>query len=519
MNCHVENQALPHADFEDVNTLVAGVRKRFLSKPPMKNRPLMRKLKRFVRGWLRKNMKPLAPDTDLTFEHWLEQTSYPLWRKEELRKAYLELPNLKDPKKKYLQCKSFMKDEHYTAYKHARAINSRTDVFKCAVAPIFKAIEKELFKRKEFIKKVPVLERAAYIRDMLYRPGSKYIATDYTSFEALFDSILMDCVEFELYDFMTEFLPGGEEFMELCRDVIGGRNRCQFKRFAVEVTATRMSGEMNTSLGNSFANLMLMLFACKEAGSKAYGVVEGDDGLFRIEGPVPKTSFFEDMGLIIKLQEFDKLEHASFCGLVFDIDNLVICADPLKTMTSFGWASRNYLRVRNSRIQALLRCKALSLAYQYPGCPIVGELAHHVLRRTSHVRKSQIDSLINSRLVTTWRREQYLEAVAHDIPYKPVANSTRFLVEDVFGCPVSTQLYYEKYFKSDPEIQPIPGVMVEHVTHPHWSHYARNYVFDKDVHSKDLFYPGELWQQRGDPGWKDLDGTPLISHHASVNWH
>lgn len=323
-----------------------------------------------------------------TFGDWLDDTPYT-----ESRKAQLEVANdeclanggiWSDPK--YTAVKSFMKDETYTDYKYPRAINSRHDAFKCACAPFFKAIEKELFKLPFFIKKVPVRDRPAYILERLYAPGAKYIATDYTAFESLFTKeLMMDC-EFILYEYMTANLAEGRTWFAMIRKVLGGINRLAFKHFILELVATRMSGEMCTSLGNSFCNLMAALFILAECGTRnAVGVVEGDDGLFRVDKRVPTIQDFADLGLNIKIELHDDVATASFCGLIFDRDDLANVTDPREVLASFGWTSAKYLRASDRTHKMLLRAKALSLLYQYPGCPILQPLALWAMRHTDDI--------------------------------------------------------------------------------------------------------------------------------------
>ena len=174
---------------------------------------------------------------------------------------------------------------------------------------------------------MPVPDRPQHIIDKLWLPGSSYVATDYTAYESHFVAELMEAIEFVLYEHMTQHLKEGPRFMELMRGVLAGKRKAQFKYFDVEVNATRMSGEMNTSLGNGFANLMLFEFACHKVGSECVGVVEGDDGLFRVNGPIPPSNLFESLGFTIKAVTHERLETASFCGMVFDVEDRVNVSD------------------------------------------------------------------------------------------------------------------------------------------------------------------------------------------------
>lgn len=455
LGCHVVGAALPHPDPDDPLTLEAGVRKRFAFRPPEPKPGILEALRGFVRKFARKHLVPLAPDSDTTTATWLGSTPYPMWRREELMKKMEKCLTLEEH---HMRCKSFMKDECYPEWKHARAINSRTDEFKCTVGPIFKLIEKEVFQLPWFIKKVPIHDRPKYILERLYVPGSKYMATDYTAFESLFTADLMKACEFELYDYMTSKLPQHEEFMRLVREVLAGKNTCDFKFFTVQVLATRMSGEMCTSLGNGWSNLMFMLFLTERKGGRAIGVVEGDDGLFRVDGPAPTSEDFKDLGLVIKLEMHDELESASFCGLIFDREDLVNVANPLDELVSFGWCQSRYAQSSPKVKLMLLRCKALSLAHQYPGCPILSSLAQYGLRVTRSVRFYMRGFMERQGShLSSWVREQYLSAISDEAKVRvvPPPMRTRLLVERQFGVTVAMQLAIEHHLDNLHELKPL----------------------------------------------------------------
>lgn len=455
LGCHVVGVVLPHPDPDDTLTVEAGVRKRFAFKPPDAKPELLEDLRKFVRRFVRKNLSPLAVDSDTSVEAWLETTHYPKWRRDELMAKMEECVALEEH---HFRCKSFVKDECYPTWKHARAINSRTDEFKCTVGPIFKLIEKAVFQLPWFIKNVPVAERPKYIFDRLFNPGCRYVETDYTAFESLFTADLMAAVEFELYDYMTSHLPQHGQFMDLVRKVLAGKNTCEFKTFTVSVLATRMSGEMCTSLGNGFSNLMFMLFLCEKLGSTTVGVVEGDDGLFMVDGPIPTTQDFADLGLVIKLQAHDALEEASFCGLVFDPEDLVNVTDPREELATFGWCSSRYARSRDKIKLMLLRCKSLSLAHQYPGCPILSSLAQYGLRVTRSVRYYMRGFMEKQGShLSGWLREQYLNALSDEARIKLVSPPirTRLLVERKFGVTVGEQKRIESMLDCLHELRPL----------------------------------------------------------------
>lgn len=474
LGCHVDGAALPHADPGDSVTMAAGVQKRIGAKLPKPNPVKLRKLRRFVRRWIRKNLKKLSPDCDVSFETWLSKTHYPEWRKNELREKWLNMVSIFE----HLKVKVHMKDEVYEEYKHARGIYSREDEFKCYVGPIFKLIEEVLYENGHFIKHVPVAERGKYVFNRLYRVGATYFATDYTTFEASFVAEIMEVCEFELYSYMVEDLPTGSDWLSLVTVVLMGINHCVYKHFTFNVPATRMSGEMNTSLANGFTNLMVFLFLAEERNCKDVdGVVEGDDGLFVVTGDAPTSEDFAEIGFNIKMEQHEELSHASFCGLVFDLNDQIVVTDPISTLVQFGWVNRQYARSGRRTLMTLLRCKSLSFAHQYPGAPIIQSLAKMGLLLT---RSYCVTDFVKRSKMNGWERDQLLAAIKDE---KGVIDkltdpgmATRFLVESKYGVLVEHQLIIEKYLDNKKDLSPICHPIIDLYIKPVWRHYFDNYV-------------------------------------------
>lgn len=481
---HVAGVCPPKPDLRDTKSSAEGSIKRLLREVPRLDRSLLRQLKKYVKRFCRKHLVPLAPDCDTSVEAWLKTTTYTEAQKAELRLEfqYLEL-NGGVLTTKDKRCKSFVKDEFYIAYKHFRQINARPNRYKVKVGPIFKLIEKAVFAHPAFIKKVPINERPQYILDMLERLGATYVATDYTSFEALFSPELMDAVEFQIYEYMTQYLPEGKEFMKIVRATQGGRNICLFKEYKTEVSGRRMSGEMCTSLGNGITNLLVMLFLCERLGSKCIGVVEGDDGLNSVVGAVPTEEDFARLGMIIKLEKHTRIETASFCGMVFDAEEKCNVTDVRKAMATFGWTPERYVNASNKTLTHLLRAKAFSLVHQYAGCPVLQALGHSVLRRTAHLGKVTRSIHIAARNMNAYEKEKLL-AFGNVIPDPVVVGpKTRSLVEELYGVTIPQQLQLEAYFEQVEIIEPIPQMGVEYPQEwtDYWMRYSAVWTKGKQV--------------------------------------
>jgi hypothetical protein len=266
-------------------------------------------------------------------------------------------------------------------YKHARGINSRSDEFKCFSGPFFKLIESIVYAHPAFIKHVPVRERPKYIVDMLGGFPGPFLETDYSQFEKHFTPDVMEVIEMELYSYMLAEFPYA---LGVIKSAMMGTNHCNFKKFRIDIDGRRMSGEMCTSLGNGFSNLMLADFIATDKGGVITGVVEGDDGLFFSSVPITSADFLE-LGFEIKMLVHNNLLHSSFCGLVMSKD-LCTMTDPRKVLMNIGWTHSPLMFGGHKVRMGLLRAKALSLAYEHPRCPILSCLALRLLTYTSGFR-------------------------------------------------------------------------------------------------------------------------------------
>lgn len=503
-----KHSVAPHVDSQDTNTRTMGLMKRIGAvMPEVKDPNFYSDLKEYVLTWLKaRQIRPLTDQDDLSFETWLTKTNYPLWRREELikvKETTLKL-NANNGKGDYRHfgIKIFTKDETYVDYKHARLIFARSDAAKCYFGPYFKAIEERIFDlstNPEFVKHVPVAERGRYVYDKLFVPGAKYIATDYSSFEAHFTKQLQDSCEMVLYKYMLENRSDFEEVFKTMRETLTGRNDFYGQNVEGSVKACRMSGEMNTSLGNGFTNLMLMSYICHKLNLPCNGVVEGDDGLFSFpDGYHPTSQHLRDIGCNIKLEEFDELNQASFCGLVFDLEDKEVITEPIDVLSTIGWLSRRYLMSRRNTQTSILRAKALSALCQYPACPLVSELARKICTLT---KSYDIRKYYNSRNVGWWERTQ-LEQVLKDPKFyktiKPIGLKTRILVERVYGIPINVQLASEERIRNISTLDEIFLPELLPYVPKSYYHYANTYTWElqrENVRANIEFSPSSLGDQ------------------------
>lgn len=441
--------------------------------------------------WLETWIPPLNENQIFDFNEWLNDTNYPAWRKAELIDCYNETLDMPDPylNPKVSEVNAFPKSERYPTFKEFRGIYSRSDYFKVLAGPIFKSIEHMLysictgvdglitFEKDEkhtetFIKHVPVQDRAEHVIKKLNIDGCKFLATDYTAFEKHFTKEVMEMIEFRLYLHCFKSIP--LQLLELMKimGIISGTNEIRFKDFKAFLEACRMSGEMNTSLGNGFSNFFIFRFIMIMLNNTCYdGVFEGDDALACYVGTTPEEKHYAAIGFTCKIVTVYRISEASFCGLIFDPQDMISIADPIKILLNFGWSSDAYVGAGvRTRLQ-LLKGKTLSLIFQYPGVPVIQPFARKLLSLFNDRMKpntSQFNRYYDKTLVALIEKGR--------IPSpRPILPRTRLLMEEVFGVTVDEQICLEQYFETFTEI---PTSYHNDVILGHCSHNQRMF-YDK----------------------------------------
>jgi len=413
-------------DRKDLETLSRGLRKRLLRDLPEARPGFYAEFKGHVKKWLRDHVKPVDA---MEFSDWIaSETSYNEARKEELRVANELNRGRRPPMRVSHKVSSFPKLESYPQYKECRWINSRHDRFKAYAGRFIKPIEEELYKDHHFIKHVPIPERPKLVSG-LRKSGYRYYENDYKAYESSFVKELMLSCECQLYKWALQKYPEDAAYII---KVATGRNKLRTRAgVRVEVEARRMSGDLFTSLGNGFSNFMLLDYLATRNDFAWDGFVEGDDGLFATSKPLSKE-MFEECGFNVEINEVRDPCLAHFCGMTFASSGQCI-KDPRRVFQTFGW-THSFVHAGDAVMEELLKCKALSLCYEMPQCPIVGALGRAALIRTDHVH------------IKHWEDHYGMNRNAlidFEVPAFCPDNETRAIFEEKFHIPISTQIAIE----------------------------------------------------------------------------
>lgn len=459
----------PTSETKDPAALLFGGARRAFVRLPDPDYEVLQEIKMSTKSWLKENMTPIFREPDV--EEYLSEITVPLFKKEDIRQGYefymthwnlLDriakwhytssvndwVPSVHQWKpssspftksemllyKKFTQVGEFAKTEFYPSVKPTRGINASGGGVKSLVGPYFHAIEKKLFALPWFIKKIRNEDRITHILTM-HKPGFSTQSSDFSSFEGSFNRIVQECIEYELYDYM---FPRSHKFKLWNRTLISPRFITN-KNFSVITDTCRMSGETNTSLGNGFSNLMLMLYALKKHGNKDIkGVIEGDDGLFVFKGPGVPQDFFVKAGFKVKLCK-TSLNTASFCGMIFDLENKVIMADPYYALAASGF-SFSAVGASRSTVISLTCAKGLSMMFQYAGCPLLTAWGARMYRTglelsgmsDEAMREKLIKYYSTSQKVDQWERDKMLAALQGRKALE-IQSGTRLLFEQLYG--------------------------------------------------------------------------------------
>lgn len=268
--------------------------------------------------------------------------------------------------------------------------------------------------------------------------------------------------------------------------VVSDLNKIKFSDVTVTIPSTRMSGEMNTSLGNGLVNFIIINYISEVLHKTDVTLfVEGDDSIYKTLAKITAQDF-TDCGFTCELSTVETISEASFCGLIFDTETYTVIADPIKYILKTPWMMRRWMRASDKAQFGILKCKALSLLWQFPGCPIIQAYAYYLYRNTYKysVPKSYLDYVKNS-YGSDHAEFDFITDVDDHIrtctPTRPVAVSTRLLMARVYKISIEEQLYLEDLFMNKPDFGPFYDPVIYSFTTPVQQHFYEHHVIETDL--------------------------------------
>lgn len=485
--------AMPKCDPRDPSTVAAGMLYRLAREVPKRDHKLFYEFWQWTYARHRRLYVPLEPTCDLSFETALASSSYTEKEKQLFRDALLNAPPFSavEIREKWAG-KCFVKDEAYADFKHARIITGRDDFVAAYVMPLHTQIERAIFQRATFIKKIPVHLRPEYLRgqysgereglpgavegdDSVFQHLLEYFIGDFESYESLIELVyvsdvpeyhpedprwycfrapacfgkapgggprwllpgLQTACEKDLFDWMTSRLVGlatdpveEPSYVEKVREFSYPRPGVRAK-----FEAKQLAAMLSPSVRNSG----------DRQTSWGNGTTTDDVTTFLKEKHPDRKLVdqdFADLGLACKSKYTDVPGEATFCGLTYHDHDRQAVRDPRPVLAKLGWSKLTYVGAGPTTKLFLMYMKGLSLTYEMPQCPVLGAVGRSIVRQLQWTYTPQRYRRFISGL-NSYERSTY-DKILQSTPgsFAPTLG-TRQLVERLYDIPVPKQLALE----------------------------------------------------------------------------
>jgi hypothetical protein len=451
----------PKLDTQHTETLFAGCQHRQACTVPPVTATLkeQKELRRFVFLFLKKFVSQLKPEDVESYEVWAQRQKDD---RDSLDRANKEqekyLPGQKLPER-FTDAACFGKDEHYPEVKPARGIAGRSLHIKCRYGRFMAALDRVLGKLKFLVKGLNASEIRGRMLEM-FRTTDEFAENDFSSFEASITTKIIRLCECQLFRHVFQHVMPKELVDEICNDA-AGKHVFRYKGFSVTIAGRRRSGDLWTSSGNAFTNLMLICFCLWKMGitfDQMRVLVEGDDSIVQIKDIETYCGLFERIsgafGFRSKVCTSPMLATTSFLQKRTTPDGRYELKDWRKILATFGWSKQKHVGMSRAKLLVLFRARSYSLAYQFPRHPILYALAKSCLRLTAGVKlpmewlRKQLDLYefeVLERSVSFFRDDRLFEG---DDMCPPPDLAVRSWYALCFATPVNVQLYLEQLLLS-----------------------------------------------------------------------
>ncbi|APG76383.1 hypothetical protein 3 [Hubei tombus-like virus 14] len=331
-------------------------------------------------------------------------------------------------------------DSEKIPLKEDRGIQYRSPVYNAALARHLHHVEEQLYKTIKNVDGTPVfakgyspMERALIIDAMASRfKEPMFLLADHHRFDAHVNGPLLD----EEHRFYLRCRRWNLELRQLLewqkknKGVSHGGGRYRMR-------AKRMSGDLNTSLGNSVINYGVLKAFCKHFNIDASMFIDGDDSIMIMEKQhLPDlVAFAEKFGLVTEVEVVHDIRHAEFCQsrIIYLEKGPIMVRNPWKIMDCMCKSPR---KLRPEQARGVLAATALCELMQSPGVPVIAPCASALL--TYAGGKPMFITPTAWGKFQGWQTDQIVDIVDE---------SARADLEFAWGMTISEQLMMEEHYK------------------------------------------------------------------------
>lgn len=349
--------------------------------------------------------------------------------------------------------KMFLKDDKYqstSAFKAPRCIQYRNKRYCLELARYLQPIEHHCYGIKdEYDTFIIAKGRNSYQRasDILAKAHSfhdpVYLCLDHSNFDAHVSRPLLKLE----HSFYEKFFPGDTYLPYLLSLQLNNKG---FTKNGTRyfTPGTRMSGDMNTGLGNSVINYAMLQQWLNDANVPGSIYVDGDDSVIVISRLHLQTmlqafggpqSYFTRFGMRTKSEIAYSYQEAEFCQSrpVCILGSWRMCRNPTRVADRTGWTTRKWpARFIKRYIYSLGLCE-LSVG---SGVPIHQSVALSLIRRAG---QQKYWSRIEEHYIASRERYSGTRAAPRSIDYQ-----SRLSFEAAWGITPQEQIRIEAKFNS-----------------------------------------------------------------------
>lgn len=261
------------------------------------------------------------------------------------------------------------------AGKEDRGIQYRSVVYNAALARHLHHVERAVYRSllnpdgtPVIVKGYSPLERGLILDAMASRFRDPiFVLVDHSRFDAHVNLWLL-IEEHKAYLRMRGYNKELKQLLHWQRQNIG------FTRGGIvyRMRAKRMSGDLNTALGNSMLNWAMLSAYLKDHGIDADIMLDGDDSVMVMERrAVPDVAtYMRHFGMVSVVEVVDDIRKAEFCQnrLIYTKDGPVFVRNPRKVLETVPMSPRSLDPETGLMV---LAASALGELYQAPGVPVL----------------------------------------------------------------------------------------------------------------------------------------------------
>lgn len=206
---------------------------------------------------------------------------------------------------------------------------------------------------------------------------------------------------------------------------------------------TRMSGDMDTGLGNSLIMWTMLSMFLKHVGVKGSIYVNGDDSVIVINrsdlGKTRDMTFFKECGFNMKYEVATSMNELEFCqARLIETDyGYTMARNPARVIGKAGWSTLGL--AKRNKIRDYVHTIGMCERAASWGVPIASAMATAFIKATPCGRK---------RVITPWLQNHY-ESMQKwwKVGEPKISLQTRLNFEDAWGVTVAEQLRLERSIK------------------------------------------------------------------------